>query len=106
MTTRPSTNALLPAQSVQERGIQPKNKLGQNFLIDLNLLDLIVRSAELTRRGSGPGGRQRHRQPDRAAGRAGRGRASASRSIRRFTALAEETRRAAATTWSCCTPTS
>jgi 16S rRNA (adenine1518-N6/adenine1519-N6)-dimethyltransferase len=32
-----------------ERGIQLKNKLGQNFLIDLNLLDLLLRSAELTR---------------------------------------------------------
>jgi 16S rRNA (adenine1518-N6/adenine1519-N6)-dimethyltransferase len=31
----------------EERGITPKNKLGQNFLIDLNLVDLIVRSAEL-----------------------------------------------------------
>jgi 16S rRNA (adenine1518-N6/adenine1519-N6)-dimethyltransferase len=31
-----------------ERGIRPKNKLGQNFLIDLNLLDLIVRTAEIT----------------------------------------------------------
>lgn len=31
----------------QERGIRPKNKLGQNFLIDLNLLDLVVRSAEI-----------------------------------------------------------
>ncbi|MCI0455941.1 MAG: 16S rRNA (adenine(1518)-N(6)/adenine(1519)-N(6))-dimethyltransferase RsmA [Gemmataceae bacterium] len=31
-----------------ERGIRPKNKLGQNFLIDLNLIDLLVRSAELT----------------------------------------------------------
>jgi 16S rRNA (adenine1518-N6/adenine1519-N6)-dimethyltransferase len=30
------------------RGILPKNKLGQNFLIDLNLLDLVVRTAELT----------------------------------------------------------
>jgi 16S rRNA (adenine1518-N6/adenine1519-N6)-dimethyltransferase len=30
-------------------GIHPKNKLGQNFLIDLNLLDLIVRSAELSK---------------------------------------------------------
>jgi 16S rRNA (adenine1518-N6/adenine1519-N6)-dimethyltransferase len=43
------------------RGIQPKNKLGQNFLIDLNLLSVIVRTAELTRRdlvlevGSGTG---------------------------------------------------
>src|SRR4051795_13335384 len=32
-----------------ERGIRPKNKLGQNFLIDLNLLELIVREAELSR---------------------------------------------------------
>jgi 16S rRNA (adenine1518-N6/adenine1519-N6)-dimethyltransferase len=31
-----------------ERGIRPKNKLGQNFLIDLNLLDLLLRHAELT----------------------------------------------------------
>jgi 16S rRNA (adenine1518-N6/adenine1519-N6)-dimethyltransferase len=31
-----------------ERGIKPKNKLGQNFLIDINLLDLLLRSAELT----------------------------------------------------------
>jgi 16S rRNA (adenine1518-N6/adenine1519-N6)-dimethyltransferase len=29
------------------RGLRPKNKLGQNFLIDLNLLDLVVRTAEL-----------------------------------------------------------
>jgi 16S rRNA (adenine1518-N6/adenine1519-N6)-dimethyltransferase len=34
---------------MEERGIRPKNKLGQNFLIDLNLVDLILRSAELTR---------------------------------------------------------
>jgi 16S rRNA (adenine1518-N6/adenine1519-N6)-dimethyltransferase len=32
-----------------ERGIKPKSKLGQNFLIDLNLLDLLLRSAELNR---------------------------------------------------------
>lgn len=30
-------------------GLQPNSKLGQNFLIDLNLVDLIVRSAELDR---------------------------------------------------------
>ncbi len=34
---------------LEERGIRPKNKLGQNFLIDLNLIDLLVRTAELTR---------------------------------------------------------
>lgn len=34
---------------LRERGIRPKSKLGQNFLIDLNLLDLIVRTAELTK---------------------------------------------------------
>lgn len=28
-------------------GLAPKSKLGQNFLIDLNLIDLLVRSAEL-----------------------------------------------------------
>ena len=45
-----------------QRGLQPKNKMGQNFLIDLNLLDLIVRRAELSRDdlalevGSGTGG--------------------------------------------------
>jgi 16S rRNA (adenine1518-N6/adenine1519-N6)-dimethyltransferase len=45
-----------------ERGIVPRTKLGQNFLIDLNLLDLILRSAELSADdlvlevGSGTGG--------------------------------------------------
>ena len=29
------------------RGLSPKNKMGQNFLIDLNLLELIVQTAEL-----------------------------------------------------------
>jgi 16S rRNA (adenine1518-N6/adenine1519-N6)-dimethyltransferase len=32
---------------LEERGIKPKNKLGQNFLIDLNLLDVLVEAAEL-----------------------------------------------------------
>lgn len=31
----------------EANGLEPKGKLGQNFLIDLNLLDLIVRTAEL-----------------------------------------------------------
>lgn len=33
---------------LDERGIRPKNKLGQNFLIDLNLIDFIIRSSELS----------------------------------------------------------
>jgi 16S rRNA (adenine1518-N6/adenine1519-N6)-dimethyltransferase len=36
-------------QLMESRGIHPKNKLGQNFLIDLNLLDVIVGTAELSR---------------------------------------------------------
>jgi 16S rRNA (adenine1518-N6/adenine1519-N6)-dimethyltransferase len=46
----------------QAHGIHPKSKLGQNFLIDLNLLDVVVQSAELTKDdlalevGSGTGG--------------------------------------------------
>lgn len=45
-----------------KHNLRPKSKLGQNFLIDLNLLDLIVRTGELTRDdivlevGSGTGG--------------------------------------------------
>jgi 16S rRNA (adenine1518-N6/adenine1519-N6)-dimethyltransferase len=33
----------------EARGIRPQSKRGQNFLIDLNLVDLIVRAAELSR---------------------------------------------------------
>jgi 16S rRNA (adenine1518-N6/adenine1519-N6)-dimethyltransferase len=33
----------------ENHGLEPKSKLGQNFLIDLNLIDLVVRAAELTR---------------------------------------------------------
>jgi 16S rRNA (adenine1518-N6/adenine1519-N6)-dimethyltransferase len=46
----------------EERGIRPKAKLGQNFLIDLNVLDVMVAAAELSRDdlvvevGSGTGG--------------------------------------------------
>src|SRR3954447_26240743 len=31
----------------EAHGLEAKSKLGQNFLIDLNLLDLVVRAAEL-----------------------------------------------------------
>jgi 16S rRNA (adenine1518-N6/adenine1519-N6)-dimethyltransferase len=31
-----------------ERGLRPKSKLGQNFLIDLNLLDVLLRAADLS----------------------------------------------------------
>ncbi len=46
----------------EQRGVRPKSKLGQNFLIDLNLLDVLVRAAELSpddivlEVGSGTGG--------------------------------------------------
>jgi 16S rRNA (adenine1518-N6/adenine1519-N6)-dimethyltransferase len=33
----------------EERGIRPKSRLGQNFLIDLNVLDVMVAAAELSR---------------------------------------------------------
>jgi 16S rRNA (adenine1518-N6/adenine1519-N6)-dimethyltransferase len=45
----------------ETHGIEPKSKLGQNFLIDLNLLDILVQAAELDARdlvvevGSGTG---------------------------------------------------
>ncbi|OAI54348.1 hypothetical protein AYO44_03505 [Planctomycetaceae bacterium SCGC AG-212-F19] len=48
MTTPRQTLSYL-RNLLDERGIKPKNKLGQNFLIDINLLDLLLRSAELTR---------------------------------------------------------
>jgi len=35
-------------QLLEESGLQPRHDLGQNFLVDLNLLDLIVQAAELT----------------------------------------------------------
>ncbi len=34
-------------QLLEQSGLKPRHDLGQNFLIDLNLLDLIVQSAEL-----------------------------------------------------------
>lgn len=51
----PSQDAGNPRQTLsyirnllENNGLDPKNKLGQNFLIDLNMLDLVVRSAELS----------------------------------------------------------
>lgn len=47
---------------LQSRRLVPKNKMGQNFLIDLNLLDVVVATAELTKEdcvlevGTGTGG--------------------------------------------------
>src|SRR5262245_15948517 len=35
-------------QLFDEAGLKPRHDLGQNFLIDLNLLELIVQTAELT----------------------------------------------------------
>ncbi len=35
-------------QLLKSRNIWPKNKMGQNFLVDLNLMDLVVNAAELT----------------------------------------------------------
>jgi 16S rRNA (adenine1518-N6/adenine1519-N6)-dimethyltransferase len=32
----------------EERGLHPKSKLGQNFLIDLNLLEVLLKAAELS----------------------------------------------------------
>jgi 16S rRNA (adenine1518-N6/adenine1519-N6)-dimethyltransferase len=45
MTTRQTLSYLRGL--FEDRGLKPKNKLGQNFLIDLNLIDLILRTAEL-----------------------------------------------------------
>lgn len=35
---------------LEQAGLRPQQRFGQNFLIDLNLLDLIVRSADLDKR--------------------------------------------------------
>ena len=58
---RPRQTQLFLRELIEARGLKPKNKLGQNFLVDLNLIDFIVRHAELTRQdlvlevGSGTG---------------------------------------------------
>ncbi len=53
--TEPPSRGPSPRQTLsylrgllQAHGLEPKSKLGQNFLIDLNLLDLICRAAELS----------------------------------------------------------
>jgi 16S rRNA (adenine1518-N6/adenine1519-N6)-dimethyltransferase len=47
MTTAPRQTLSYLRTLFQERGIRPKNKLGQNFLVDLNLLELVVREADV-----------------------------------------------------------
>src|SRR6187551_317268 len=37
-------------ERMKEAGVRPQGQHGQNFLIDLNLLDLLVRAADVTRR--------------------------------------------------------
>ena len=50
MSTGSSQNQTLSflLRRFSEAGIKPRTKLGQNFLVDLNLVRLLVRSAELT----------------------------------------------------------
>ncbi|MCS6976942.1 MAG: 16S rRNA (adenine(1518)-N(6)/adenine(1519)-N(6))-dimethyltransferase RsmA [Gemmatales bacterium] len=48
MTTPRQTQSYL-RNLFESRGLKPKGKLGQNFLIDLNLLQVIVAAAELGR---------------------------------------------------------
>lgn len=47
--TAPRQTLSFLRELLDQHRIRPKSKLGQNFLIDLNLIDLIVRSAELSR---------------------------------------------------------
>ncbi len=49
MTENPRQTLSYLRNLFEERGIHPKNKLGQNFLIDLNVLDVMVAAAELSR---------------------------------------------------------
>ncbi|MEM0927052.1 MAG: 16S rRNA (adenine(1518)-N(6)/adenine(1519)-N(6))-dimethyltransferase RsmA, partial [Planctomycetota bacterium] len=45
----PRQTASYLSRRLNEAGLRPVSKYGQNFLIDLNLVDLIASSAELTR---------------------------------------------------------
>src|SRR5664280_2972804 len=51
MTTTPSSRQTLSFlhKRFEETGIRPHNKYGQNFLIDLNLVQVLLDSAALTR---------------------------------------------------------
>jgi 16S rRNA (adenine1518-N6/adenine1519-N6)-dimethyltransferase len=49
MSSGPSRNQTLSflMQRFAEAGVHPRTQLGQNFLIDLNLIDLLVRAAQI-----------------------------------------------------------
>ncbi len=56
MNPEPASNVPSPRQTLSylrrlfsSYGLHAKSKLGQNFLIDINLIDLIVRAGELTK---------------------------------------------------------
>lgn len=51
MSSGPTRNQTLSflMQRFAEAGVQPRTQLGQNFLIDLNLIDLLVRAAQIGR---------------------------------------------------------
>lgn len=64
---RPTRSQLM--KLFAQQGLHPRHDLGQNFLVDLNLLDLIVRHAKLTTAdvilevGTGTGGLTMHLAP-------------------------------------------
>lgn len=64
---RPTRSQLM--KLFAQQGLQPRHDLGQNFLVDLNLLDLIVRHAQLSTAdvilevGTGTGGLTMHLAP-------------------------------------------
>ncbi len=61
-TTDPRQTLSYIRDLIMSHGLSPKNKMGQNFLVDLNLVDLIIATAELDREdsilevGTGTGG--------------------------------------------------
>ena len=61
-------NALLSPAAIPRGGHPPADKLGQNFLIDMNLQRVLLEAADVGPRQRGPGGRHRHRGADRPAG--------------------------------------